>query len=228
MPFQHKVDQDIIKQFDEVIAKGENLTEKTISIETSKNNIDFGEFKTGAIHLMRYLGLTDDQERFEKREDNKNVHLRIFLAEGIGALKAIKDSYEKGFLSKLTEKIATDAASDYMGQAEQLLGEGQSGQYDHVPAAVLAGAVLENNLRRLCQRQTPPIDVDKPDGSPKTLDPLIADLQKANVYTKAKADQLRSWAKIRNSAAHGKFKEFNRDEVEAMIKGIKNFLADYL
>jgi hypothetical protein len=146
----------------------------------------------------------------------------------IGAIKAFKADYEAGMLSSLTEIIEADMVSDYMVQAEQLLGEGVPGQYDYVPAAVLTGAVLEDTLRRLCQRQSPTIDVLKPDGSPKTLDPLIADLQKASVINKAKADQLRSWAKIRNYAAHGEFAEFKRTDVESLINGVKAFIADYL
>lgn len=131
-------------------------------------------------------------------------------------------------LEDLTEMIEANVAADYLGQAEQLLAEGQPGKFDHVPAAVLAGAILEDALRRLCQRQTPPIPTTKSDGSPKTLDPLIADLQKANVYNKMKGDQLRSWAKIRNYAAHGEFNQFTRQDVEQMLTGVKDFLANYL
>lgn len=146
----------------------------------------------------------------------------------IGAIKAFKADYEAGILDSLADVIEADIISDYMGQAEQLLGEGIPGQHDYVPAAVLAGAVLEDTLRRLCQRQSPPIDTLKPNGDKKTLDPLITDLQKANVFNKAKADQLKSWAKTRNYAAHGEFTEFNRTEVEAMIVGVKAFIADYM
>jgi len=32
---------------------------------------------------------------------------------------------------------------------------------------------------------------------------------------------------IRNNAAHGKYSEYTEDEVNLMIKGIKNFLATY-
>jgi hypothetical protein len=150
----------------------------------------------------------------------------------VGAIKAFKADYEAGMLNTLNEIIEADVVSDYMGQAEQLLGEGVPGQYDHVPAAVLAGVVLEDALRRLCQRQSPPIDLvtvsPNGDTKKKTFDPLIADLQKAAVFNKAKADQLRAWAKIRNYAAHGEFTEFNRADVEAMIRGIQSFIADYL
>ena len=91
-----------------------------------------------------------------------------------------------------------------MEQAEALLGEGIEGQYDHVPAAVLCGAILEDALRRLCQKQTPPIATAKPDGRKKTMEPqkLIQDLRKAEAFNKLVANQLRSWAKIRNYAAH--------------------------
>ncbi len=146
----------------------------------------------------------------------------------LGFITGLQKDYKAGMFKSLAEMIETQVTTDYMGQAEQLLGEGTSGQYAHVPAAVLAAAVLEDALRRLCQRQSPPIDLLKKDGSRKTLDPLIADLQKAKVFNKAKADQLRGWAKLRNYAAHGEFKELKRSDVEGMIDSVKAFIVDYL
>ena len=68
----------------------------------------------------------------------------------------------------------------------------------------------------------------RPDGKSKTLDPMINDLKKAGIFNDLKAKQLRSWAAIRNKAAHGEFDQFKKEDVEQMIKGISNFLADYL
>jgi hypothetical protein len=102
------------------------------------------------------------------------------------------------------------------------------GQYDHVPAAVLAGAVLEKALRVLCSQHQPPISVTGPGGKAKTLNPLIDSLKKANVFNEAKTKQLRAWADLRNQAAHGEFAEFARGDVEQMIKGITLFLAEHL
>jgi hypothetical protein len=135
--------------------------------------------------------------------------------------------WENGFLDDLTDQIEAEIASDYMGQAERLLGEGSSGKYDHVPAAVLAGAVLEKTLRTLCASQTPQISILKPNGEAKTLNPLIDDLKGASVYNELKAKQLRGWADIRNKAAHGEFDQFKKEDVEQMIEGVSNFLADY-
>ncbi|MCE0499282.1 MAG: hypothetical protein LV481_15185 [Methylacidiphilales bacterium] len=150
------------------------------------------------------------------------------IETGLSTLRAVKDDFENGYLDDLFSQIEAEIASDYMGQAEELLAEGGSGKYDHVPAAVLAGAILEKGLRKICDLQTPPILTKKSDGKPKTLDPLIDDLKKAGIFNDLKAKQLKAWAAIRNKAAHGEFDQFNKTEVKAMIEGISGFLADYL
>ena len=143
-------------------------------------------------------------------------------------LRAARDNFEKGFYDNLLHRIEAEITCDYMGQAESLLTEGQSGRFDHVPAAVLAGAVLEKTLRTLCAQQSPPVEITKPDGSNKMLASLIDDLKKAGLYNEARAKQLRTWAAIRNHAAHGEFDQFTRQDVELMLTGITNFLAEHL
>lgn len=143
-------------------------------------------------------------------------------------LKGLKDDFAKGFFSDLSLQIESEVAADYMKQAELLLAEGQTGKYDHVPAAVLIGAVLEKALRTLCDKQEPPIATVKSNGAQLTLNPLIEELKKAGLYNELKAKQLRAWADIRNSAAHGNFDEFSRSDVEGMIKGVGDFLATYM
>lgn len=147
---------------------------------------------------------------------------------GIDRLKGLKDDFQKGFLGDLGLEIEAAIVADYMGQAEQLLADGQSGKYDHVPAAVLAGAVLEKSLRTLCDKQSPSISTVNNNGKPLTLTPLIDVLKKNNVFNELTAKQLRAWADIRNSAAHGQFDEFNRSDVDRMIQGINDFLATHM
>jgi hypothetical protein len=143
-------------------------------------------------------------------------------------LEALREDLEKGFLDDLALRIEAEMAANYMGQAEALLGEGISGKFDHVPAAVLAGAVLGNALKTLCDQQQPPIATADANGAPKTLNPLIDDLKARGVFNELKAKQLRSWADARNKAAHGQFDQFKKSDVEPMIQGINGFLADYL
>ncbi|MCH8151883.1 MAG: hypothetical protein IH830_05875 [Planctomycetes bacterium] len=143
-------------------------------------------------------------------------------------LIGLRDDFVSGFLDDLGERIEAEIAADYMGQAERLLTEGQSGKYDHVPAAVLAGAVVENALRQLCDRQSPPIPSKKRNGQPLTLDPLIVALKKADVIKQTEAAQLSSWAHVRNKAAHGEFNQFHPAQVASMIEGVRDFLARHM
>ena len=141
-------------------------------------------------------------------------------------LRGIESDFDFGLLLDLRAMVEAETAGNYMAQAEELLAEGQSGRFDHVPAAVLAGAVLERALRGLCERQRPPVPTAT-NGKPKKLNAMIDDLKKASVYNESTAKHLRAWASTRNLAAHGEFEEFSRRDVEQMILGIKGFLSDY-
>ncbi len=68
----------------------------------------------------------------------------------------------------------------------------------------------------------------KLNGQYKMMNALIDDLKKAGLYNELKAKRLRAWADIRNAAAHGEFDEFDRKDTEEMLKGVQNFLADYM
>ncbi|MEG3898804.1 MULTISPECIES: DUF4145 domain-containing protein [unclassified Microcoleus] len=163
-----------------------------------------------------------DEKGIVPREAHDKLNTRI------SRLKGLKDDFQKGYLGDLGLEIEAAIVADYMGQAEQLLAEGQSGKYDHVPAAVLAGAVLEKSLRTLCDKQSPSISTVNDKGKPLTLTPLIEALKKNKVFNEVTAKQLRGWADIRNSAAHGHFDNFNRSDVDLMIQGINHFLATHM
>lgn len=188
------------------------------------------EAKTKLLAIMDFISPSSSNFEDLKKEINRwNNNASEYLLEYV---KAVKHIFESGLYRSAVVMAENNVSFDYMSQAEGLLGEGVVGRADHVPAAVLAGAVLEDALRRLCVRNDPPIplETEKSDGNlvSRTTDSLIADLQKADVFNKAKADQLGSWTKIRNSAAHWKPDEFTRSDVELMVAGIKIFLADYL
>lgn len=230
-----------LDRFDELIGEGEAIraamktwSERRESFITHTSNsvirhkIDwsrFVEWRTKCRSLLTAVtspGSTDrhDAEDFG-RLSNKKDHLEYAIA----FLKGMKDNLEGGFLDGLVLQIEAEAASDYMGQAEELLREGQSGKFNHVPAAVLAGAVLERALRAVCARQKNPIPTRGENGEPLKLNRLIDDLKKAGTFNEAKAKQLRAWAALRNHAAHGEFDEFKRPDVEVMLKSISDFLA---
>ena len=245
MPLPPKLQQKYLSRFDELIDEGEAICKDVIKMPGA---VSYGAFigierrapDYDAIDQPRFIAwitkcitllsqiIKRNNTHWATVEDFRKLPCgEMHLKNGIAALKAIKDDFEKGFLGDLAAQVAAEITADYMGQADGLLQEGQSGKFDYVPAAVLAGAVLEQALRRLCDQHQPPIETTKTDGSKKTLNPLIDDLKKAEVYNEAKAKQLRVWADIRNHAAHGGFDQFKPADVERMISGIKIFLEDH-
>ena len=245
MPLPKKLDESIRKQFDELIEDGKELIIDTEQrqIEVNLQNKDssvvvwggvepyrvaYGSFETRTLNLARLILDKSEYQRILLEVEKSKRSLNVGTVEDIlGILTGLKKEYESGLLEDMSRMIEANVTFDFMSQAEQLLA-GERHKSDHVPAAVLAGAVLEDAVRRQCERQDPPIETELQDGGYRKLDWMIGELQKRNLFNKPKSAQLRSWASIRNAAAHGRFDEFKRSDVEQMIRGVRDFMADYL
>ena len=134
-----------------------------------------------------------------------------------GALTALRAAYASGYLATVSELIHADLFSDFIQMAEYLLSEGYKD-----PSAVIIGSVLEEHLRQLCAKnglQT------ASGGKPMKADQLNADLANASVYSKLDLKSITSWLDLRNKAAHGRYTEYTKEQVQVMIQGIQNFVV---
>jgi hypothetical protein len=131
-------------------------------------------------------------------------------------LLAIKADIEAGVLFRSVQLVEADVFDELLEQAEHLCVSGY-----HAPAAVVAGCVLEDALRRLAQREGIGL-TQKP-----KLDTVNADLAKAGVYQKLMQKKITALADIRNSAAHRHWSDFTKEDVEAMIRDVRDFLLKY-
>lgn len=139
------------------------------------------------------------------------------LSECVGILEAAEADFSRGLLLDLRALIQAEALGDFLEQAESLVRAGY-----HVPAASLAGAVLEDGLRKLCDAR----GITYP---PKTkIDALNSELAKAGVYDRLVLKRITALADIRNNADHGHAEKFKAEDVEDMLKWVRRFLADYL
>jgi hypothetical protein len=232
-------------RFDELIAEGENI-HKDIRPEhtySGKSFIDYSDIitTTHPVDWQRYIEWrTKVSSLLCNIVSKDNVHYQTIigfskinntkehLEYGLSLLKGIKEDFKNGMLESIASQWEAANLAEYMTQAEQLLGEGISGKFDHIPAAVLAGAVLEKALRGLCQKCNPPIPILNNANEPLQLNGLIDALKKADIFNELTAKQLRAWADIRNKAAHGEFDKFKKNDVDLMLKGVGSFLANYL
>lgn len=224
-----------LARFDELIAGGQSIYDGIQEISPGTWKVDHVRYEAWQVNCISLLDQVLPREHIHRNVINRfgrYAYVVPGIAAEISRMRAIRDDFNSGLLGDIAAAIEAEVASDYMGQAGQLLADPGRGKFDHVPAAVLAGAVLEKTLRTLCTRQSPPISIEKQSGKgqikKKTLNDFIDDLKRANVFNEARAKQLRGFADIRNHAAHGEFDQFNRGQVEQMVAGIANFIAESL
>lgn len=136
----------------------------------------------------------------------------------VGALKALRADYEAGTLRSITELVHADVFGDFLEMADYLLSEGYKD-----PAAVIAGTVLEGQLRKLCDKNS--IPTHKTTGEPKKADAINAELAGANVYTKLDLKNVTAWLDLRNKAAHGHYAEYTKEQVALLIQSIRDFIT---
>ena len=78
----------------------------------------------------------------------------------------------------------------------------------------------------MCGALEPPEPVHSAKGAPLAMMALIDALKKRVAFNEVQAKELRAWAGVRNSAAHGHFSEFTRAQVESMVSGVLRFVTD--
>ncbi len=135
----------------------------------------------------------------------------------VGILKALRSDYDAGCLQSVAELIHADLFADFMEMAEHLLDQGYKD-----PAAVITGSVLEEHLRKLCDKNGIIISQG---GKPKKADALNAELAGANVYSKLDQKNVTAWLDLRNKAAHGKYSEYTKDQVALLIQSVRDFIT---
>jgi hypothetical protein len=243
MYLPQKLRLKLLSQFEKLVVEGQAIHKDIRTIpgawkepivrssepyqEPNRHEVDWPRFvawRTRVISLLTQVLLHSaahaDTVQTLKSLSNTKSHLEY----GIALLQGIRADFEDGFLDDLAQKIESGIAESYLDQAAILLNETPE-PVSHIPAAVLAGAVLEKTLRAICSSAQPVINTIGPDGKPFTLNRLIDEIKKAEIISELRAKELRFFADVRNKAAHGEFSSFSRRDVEKLLKGVSEFVA---
>lgn len=217
-----KIDTKILKRIDELIKLGEEVlsTKKSpprnVITDSYVNSELAHQWATSVQNLLvRVFGI--DSEHYKNFTKATSKRLSYSPAkQALGILKAAKDDYEHGYLFDMKRLIEAEVFDDFLEQANSLI---LAGYFQ--PSAVVIGAVLEDGLRKLCNSHGITLSA-----KPK-LDGMNSDLAKAGVYNKLTQKKITALADIRNSAAHGKWTEFNKDDVEQMLAWVSQFMETH-
>jgi len=177
----------------------------------------FFEFRTSSLSLI--LSLYGGNHVFYNEFDAIVKRAIPYDTErGRGILKSIHNEIEKGFLVTLSEIVSAEIFSDFLEMADYLLSE----KYKD-PAAVMIGSVLEEHLRQLAMGKGIEV-IDSKSKKAFKADFLNAELSKSLVYNKLDHKSITTWLDLRNKAAHGKYDEYNQQQVEFMMQSVTEFI----
>jgi hypothetical protein len=214
----------IVQQFQELLAEGRQVLQAAgwdgSEMQRHPPTPDYTRFRTSALNLIRRsCGENSDHYKELRRlaESKDSANSSYYMMHCFGVVEAASRDFGSGLLFDMKSLISADVLGDFIEQSEALLQAGY-----HVPAASLLGAVLEDTLRKLCERHGVQV-------AQKTkIDSLNADLARAEVYDKLVQKRVTALADIRNNADHGHFDRFRREDVEDMLRWIRSFAADRL
>ena len=149
------------------------------------------------------------------RKDNEWNH----LGRQIGVAKALLSDIQNDYLKSYDELLHGEVFSDFLEMASHLLEHNYKDA-----AAVLTGGTLEIHIRNLCGKHGVNVSLR---GKPKKSDELNAQLRKINVYSKLDQKNVTAWLDLRNSAAHGNYSEYTKDQVQLFVASVRDFIARY-
>lgn len=138
------------------------------------------------------------------------------IASLLGVLSSAANEWSRGLVDRLEFHYLGVALEDFLKHADGYIDTGKK-----IEAAVLASAVLEDTVKRLCTRHRIVTDA-------KSLDSLVSALKSTNVLNKSKAERVRSYIAIRNRAFHAEWGAFDEKDLKQMIEGLQELLEDHL
>lgn len=219
-----KINSLIVDKFKALINEGHQTNQKCgwdgRDYHSHPSDIDYRRFRTEAMNLVRRVcGENSDHYLELKRiaESTQMAANSYYYKDCLGVVEAARNDYEGGYLLDLKSIVAAELLGDFLEQAEYLLAHGY-----YVPSASLAGAILEDTLRKLCEKN----NIVIPEKT--KIDRLNADLAKAQVYTVLVQKRITALADIRNNADHGHTDKFKKEDVEDMVTYVRRFTTDYL
>ena len=151
----------------------------------------------------------------------------------VAACRSVVTLYDEGGFSSPRLAIAHEIEGDILNIAQaQVEAAERNTDATHKQlqlgiAAFLAGAALEDALRRLCDART--IKYDPQRTSISTLQAALYQPSKQiEVISKSENDYITAWGKTRNNADHGRFNDITHTEVLTMVIGVRGFIDRHL
>jgi predicted metal-binding protein len=215
-----KIDKKIVDRLEELIDRGKVIGNSFKGHPNQSFSFNFSGATQWGVSCKSLLEsvfgeknvfLFQFKKDFELNSQNSLISFDNFVA----IIKAAKEEYENGYLFNTRTLIEAEIFDEFIEQAEELFKKGY-----YQAAAIIAGCVLEDCLRKLCDRNSITLLAKA------TIEPMNVELAKAGIYNKLWQKKITALADLRNKAAHN-LGGFTDKDVEDMIRDVRRFMEDY-
>jgi hypothetical protein len=212
----------LVERVEQLIQQGREVlaTEKRQAYERRVDAGKMAGFRSAALSfIQRVYG--PDHTHYREFDSCTKLYHPSNGERGTAILESIRNEIAGNWLLSIKGLITAEVFADFIEMASHLVDQGYKDA-----AAVIAGSTLEEHLRQLCQANKIEVEFKTVDTvKPMKADRLNADLASAEVYSKLDQKAVTMWLDLRNKAAHGRYDEYNKEQVVSMISGITEFMA---
>ena len=182
---------------------------------------EFRSWLASASNLIHFISpsgthLAKECDNLMTTDDLKRGVPSDVLVLMLGLLRGTKDDWEHGLLGKIEYIVAGATFDDFLDRAAEYHRGNKK-----IEASVLASAVMEDTVKKIAQKNGLATEG-------KTLDPLIGELVKANVFTPVKGKRVKAYAGVRNHALHAEWDKFDISDIGQLIEGTRELIESYL
>lgn len=219
-----------MKKQDELVAQATaliTLGEKVLGTESNDsrskslvNELQFHDFRISALSFFsRIFG--EVSTYYESFRTEVTHHTASRTRRGLGMLTAARRELQGDWLETTSGRVSRDNLIDMLRLARI-----QFDQDNHWAAAVIAGAILEQQLRNLCRARGIAINNEiQGKALPKKGLQLTGEAYKKKLYDRQDNKAIISWLELCDAAAKGKHEYVTSGRVKSMLDEMQAFLT---
>ena len=208
-----ELNEKILQRLDALLGEGDAIADTGGGSYVDHSRL--APWRASSMALLDQLPAQAGHYNSEFARASANSHKGSF-AQAHSVLRRVRDDFAKGWLGDLREVAAAEVFGDLLQMAQYLYLK-----VSHIAAASVAGAVLEDSLRRLHLKH-----VGKWRGN-SSIAKLNTGLYNAGRYSNTQQQQVLAWGAVRNDADHGYIEKVDKGDVKRMLDGIREFIVRY-
>ena len=218
-----KNQDDLIAKANTILTMGEKVLVTETGDSQSKSMVNeqhFHDFRISALSfLSRVFG--DVSTYYESFRTEVTHHTASRTRRGIGILSAAKTELQGDWLETTNGAISREILQDMLRFATI-----QYSRDNPWAAAVIAGAILEKELRGLCQARGIPLHNEiQGRAVPKKGLQLTGEAYKKKLYDRQDNKAIIAWLELCDNAAGGTRDSITADQVKNMLSAMQAFLT---